>query len=79
MINLDSFSDCKIGIFGLGKTGIDSLNAFLVKETQIIAWDDNKENILNIVNNETHLSKEKKSEVVAYLKSFFEEIETKGI
>ena len=48
MINLDSFSDCKIGIFGLGKTGIDSLNAFLVKETQIIAWDDNKENILNI-------------------------------
>jgi len=48
MINLANFRNCKIGIFGLGKTGLDSLNAFLVEETQIIAWDDNKENILRI-------------------------------
>ncbi len=32
----------------MGKTGLDSLNAFLIEETQIIAWDDNKENILRI-------------------------------
>jgi UDP-N-acetylmuramoylalanine--D-glutamate ligase len=48
MINLSNFSNCKIGIFGLGKTGLDSLNAFSIEETQIIAWDDNKENILRI-------------------------------
>jgi len=48
MINLDNFSNSKIGIFGLGKTGLDSLNAFLIEETQIIAWDDNIENILRI-------------------------------
>ena len=48
MINLDNFSNSKIGIFGLGKTGLDSLNAFLIEETKIIAWDDNIENILRI-------------------------------
>ena len=48
MINLDNFSNSKIGIFGLGKTGLDSVNAFLAQETKIIAWDDNKENILRI-------------------------------
>ena len=48
MIDLTNFNNCKIGIFGLGKTGVDSLNAFLTKNTQIFAWDDNKENILRI-------------------------------
>ena len=48
IINLTNFNNSKIGIFGLGKTGLDSLNAFLIEETQIIAWDDNKENILRI-------------------------------
>jgi UDP-N-acetylmuramoylalanine--D-glutamate ligase len=48
MIDLTNFNNCKIGIFGLGKTGVDSLNAFLIKNTQIFAWDDNKENILRI-------------------------------
>ena len=38
-----------------------------------------KENILNIVKKEVHLSSEKKTEIMDYLNSFFEEIETAGI
>jgi hypothetical protein len=38
-----------------------------------------KENILNIVKNEVHLSEDKKIEMIDYLNSFFKEIETTGI
>lgn len=38
-----------------------------------------KENILNVVNSEVYLSEEKKTEMLDYLNSFFDEVGTKGI
>lgn len=46
MINLSNFDNCRIGIFGLGKTGLYSLDAFLTAKAHVTAWDDNKENVL---------------------------------
>ena len=39
----------------------------------------NKEDILDIVRDETHLTAKKKKELLAYLNSFFDQIEDKGI
>ena len=48
MVNLRKFTGNKIGIFGLGKTGIASINAFLTEDVEVMVWDDNKNTILRI-------------------------------
>lgn len=48
MINLSEFNDKKIGIFGLGKTGVACLKSLLNTNAQITAWDDSKQKFLDL-------------------------------
>jgi len=45
MINLNELRNKKIGIFGLGKTGIATLRAFSIIGAHISVWDDNNHQI----------------------------------
>ena len=57
MINLNELDNKKIGIFGLGKTGIGCLKALLNTNAQVTAWDNNKQRFLDL---KTNISSDKK-------------------
>ncbi len=46
MINLAKYTGAKVGVFGLGKTGLESIKALLADGAMVHAWDDNKDKII---------------------------------
>jgi UDP-N-acetylmuramoylalanine--D-glutamate ligase len=46
MINLAKYIGAKVGVFGLGKTGIESIKALLASGAEVCAWDDDQDKIL---------------------------------
>ena len=50
MINLAKYTGAKVGVFGLGKTGLESIKALLAAGAMVYAWDDDKNKIYTAKN-----------------------------
>ena len=54
MINLTKYTGAKVGVFGLARSGLESIKALLKAGVIIYAWDDDKDKIItakNIIQN----------------------------
>jgi UDP-N-acetylmuramoylalanine--D-glutamate ligase len=55
MINLKNFRDKKVGVLGLGKTGVSAMRAILQAGGVVVCWDDDKEKRDKLENGERSL------------------------
>ena len=48
MINLTRYAGTKIGVLGLGKTGLESIKALLAADAMVYAWDNDKNKVIAV-------------------------------